>query len=190
MTVRTACAKSENVSALGGLKASNLNRISHAGQRSTATGRCPSVYQQRRQHFTRREYLTRFGKVAKPRRQVDRLANVVIAFEQDHVALSDPGAQLEHLFVGVDHRNNGFDHRLWFNSNDHCTITEPLGDAHSMNRGQSPDASTDHLEHLDSRGISLSIGERSKAGHVDEREGPVNSCYPAYADDVAHNQPR
>lgn len=123
-----------DISITNRLEAYKLHRDSNSRHTLLARSHRSCVDEQRGHHGSWRKNLIVVREVAEARRKVDRLANVVVTLEQDHSPGGNTGPQgeLGRFAIRIDHVDDGFDHRLWFNSDDHGAITEPLGDTDAM----------------------------------------------------------
>jgi hypothetical protein len=159
------------------VEADEGDRLGEPPDLAFADGHGLGVHQQRRDEGGGGQHLVGLGEVAQPGRQVHRLADVVVALEQQHRPPGDAGAQRQRgagvvdAVLDVDDR---LDQRLRLDTDEHRAVAEPLGDAHTPAGRDLAHRLAEQGEHRHGGCVALVPGEGGEPRQVDEGEGAVD----------------
>ena len=115
--------------------------------------------------------------VAQPRRQVHRTADVVVAFEEDHVAAGEPGpdGQVDCVRRALVEREERGRQRGAVGADEHRAVTEPLRNPHTVLGRDVTHESTEPGEDGNRLLVAVHFGETGETAQVDEGEVATNS---------------
>jgi hypothetical protein len=137
-------------------------------------GARPKHLRPRRKRIARQadgEKFARPGSLAEARREIHRKADVVVAIDDQHLALRDSAANGERLrFISRDEFGNCGDDRADLGADDECSVAEPLADQDASSNGNVARERPEVLKRFDC-GVFTSVGtEASERTQIDECE--------------------